>query len=59
MKRLWMISLLVICCITIISAGCNIAGIKLPDIAVRIMGILDLCAIPVLIYSTIKMRQQK
>ena len=53
-KILWTVSLLVICCITIIWTVFNFAGIKLPDMAVRIMGILDLCAIPVLIYSTVK-----
>ena len=35
-----------------------IVMIDLPDMAVRIMGIIDLCAIPVLIYSTLKMRKK-
>ena len=56
-KTLWTISLLTICCITILWAACSLIGIRLPDMAVRIMGILDICAIPVLIYSTIKMRK--
>ena len=58
-KSLWTLSLLVICCITIVWTVCRFAGIDLPDSAVRIMGILDLCAIPVLIYSTVKIREQK
>jgi hypothetical protein len=58
-KILWTLSLLVICCITIISVVCRFAGIQIPDIAERIMGVLDLCAIPVLIYSSIKMRKEK
>ena len=56
-KTLWTISLLVICCITIFWTVCSFAGIHLPDLVVRIMGILDLCAIPVLIYSTVKMKK--
>ena len=55
---LWTISLLVICFITIIGVGCNVAGIDLPDSLVRIMGVLDLCAIPVLIYSTVRITKK-
>ena len=52
-------SLLLICCITIVWTGCNLAGVVLPDMVVRIMGLLDLCAIPVLVYSTIRIRKSK
>ena len=55
---LWTLSLLTICIIVIIWTVCSFAGIDLPDLAVRIMGIIDLCAIPVLIYSTLKMRKK-
>lgn len=58
MQLLWTISLLVICCITIIWTVCSFAGVTIPDVAVRIMGILDLCAIPVLIYSTVKSKRK-
>ena len=58
-KSLWTLSLLVICCITIIWTVCKFAGIDLPDSVVRIMGILDLCAIPVLVYTTIKVKEQR
>ena len=57
-KILWTLSLLTICIIVIIWTACNFAGIDLPDMMVRIMGIIDLCAIPVLIYSTLKMRKK-
>ena len=68
MKTLWTASLLLICCITIVWTGCcitivwtgcNLAGVVLPDMVVRIMGLLDLCAIPVLVYSTIRIRKSK
>ena len=42
---------------TIILAGSNIIGIELPDIAVRIIGIVDLIALPVLAYTTVKKYQ--
>jgi len=48
--RLWAISLLVIGIVTIIGAGCNVMGIQLPDIAVRILGVIDLIALPVLAF---------
>ena len=58
-KTLWTASLLLICCITIVWTGCNLAGVVLPDMVVRIMGLPDLCAIPVLVYSTIRIRKSK
>jgi hypothetical protein len=58
-KSLWTLSLLAICCITIVWTVCKFAGMDLPDSAVRIRGLLDLCAIPVLIYTTIKIKEQK
>ncbi len=56
---MWTISLLVITCITLAWVICNFTGVKLPDAVTRIMGILDLCAIPILIYAAIKMRKNK
>ena len=51
---MWCFSLLIISIATIILAGSNIIGIELPDIAVRIIGIVDLIALPVLAYTTVK-----
>ena len=50
----WGISLIVIGIATFILAGAKIVGIDLPDVAVRILGIVDLVALPVLAYSTIR-----
>ena len=50
----WSISLILIGLATIILAGSNIVGIELPDAAVRILGIVDLIALPFLAYSTVK-----
>ena len=51
---LWSISLLVIGLVAIILTGLNIIGIDVPDIVVRIIGVIDLLALPVLAYTTVK-----
>ncbi len=51
---MWGLSLMIIGIATIILAGSNIIEIELPDIAVRITGIIDLIALPVLAYTTVK-----
>ena len=51
---MWSISLIVIGIATIILAGSNLMGVDLPDIAVRICGITDLAALPVLAFTTVK-----
>ena len=50
----WSISLIVIGIATFILAGASVVGIDLPDVAVRILGIADLVALPILAYSTIR-----
>lgn len=50
----WSISLLVVGLASLILAGTNIVGIELPDVAVRMLGVVDLIALPFLAYSTVK-----
>ena len=50
----WSISLMVIGLSAFILAGSNVVGIELPDVVVRILGIIDLIALPFLAYSTVK-----
>ena len=50
----WCISLLVIAVASIIIAGAKILGQELPDTIVRILGILELLAIPVLCYTSVR-----
>ena len=52
--RLWGLSLIVISVIAVVLAVCNMVEIELPDAAVRIMGVLDICAILVFVYTSIK-----
>lgn len=51
---IWSVSLLIISIATIILAGANIVGIDLPDVFVRVLGVIDLVAVPFLVFSTIK-----
>lgn len=51
---MWWLSFSIISVVTVIWAVCNIVGIELSDMTVRIMGVLDICAMPVLIYASIK-----
>ena len=50
----WSISLMVIGLSAFILAGSNVVGIELPDVVVWILGIVDLIALPFLVYSTVK-----
>ena len=52
-ERIWSISLIVIGIATFILAGSSVIGIELPDIAVRIIGVIDLIALLVLIYISV------
>ena len=51
---IWSISLMTIGIATFILAGSNVIGVELPDVVVRILGILDLIALPFLAYTTVK-----
>ena len=51
---LWSISLIVIGVATLILTVTNIIGIELPDIVIRIIGTIDLIALPFLAYTTVK-----
>ena len=55
-RLIWSISLLVINIITITSVA---AGSAMPDTVKRVLGVIDLIAIPVLIWSSIKLRMLK
>lgn len=55
----WSISLLVIAGLTLVTSITSIIGISLPDAAVRIIGILDLIALPVLAFTTVRMFSEK
>ncbi len=55
-RLIWSISLLVINIITITSV---VAGSAMPDTVKRVLGVIDLIAIPVLIWSSIKLRMLK
>ncbi len=56
-RILWSVSLMIIGCVSLIIAVSSMASLELPDIAERVLGIIDLISIPVLVYSSIKLRK--
>lgn len=56
---IWSVSLMLIGISTFILVGSNVIGIRLPNILIRILGIIDLIALPFLSYSTIKKISKK
>ncbi len=51
----WSISLMVIAVCTLILSISNIMGASIPDVLIRVLGILDLIACPVLMFATVRM----
>lgn len=51
---IWSISLVIIGITSVILAGSNVIGLMLPDIIVRLIGIIDLIALPVVAFTTVK-----
>lgn len=58
-RIMWSVSLIATGIATFILAGTNIIGAQLPDILVRVLGVIDLVALPVLAFSTIKLAKAK
>lgn len=52
--KLWYITMILIGLITLTLFALRMFGIEVPDMAKRIIGILEIIAIPVLAYTTIK-----
>lgn len=59
MTLVWSLCLMVIGASTIVLTVCSFAGITLPDILIRILGILNLLALPVLAFTTVKKAKKK
>ena len=57
--RLFAVSLALLGVSSLILGVTGLAGISLPDWAVRLTGVLTLISLPVLIYSTVKSYQEK
>ena len=57
--RIWAISLMVIGAATIVLAGTAAVGLTLPDAAVRILGVLELLALPTLVVTTVRKVRSK
>ena len=53
--KAWSVSLMVVGICALIISITTIAGIEVPDTIKRIIGIIDLIAVPVLAYTSVKM----
>ena len=58
-RIIWSISLLIISCVTLVIVVSDWTSLELPDMAKRGLGIINLLAIPVLVYSSTKLRMLK
>ena len=58
-NTMWSFSLMAISIATIILAGANIVAIELPDIIVRVLGVIDFVSLPVFVFSTVKKDKNK
>lgn len=56
---IWSLSLISIGICTIILAGAILLNIDLPDFITRIVGLIDLAALPILGYTTVKKWKDK
>lgn len=56
---MWSISLMVIGIATLFLIGANIFTMRLPDMIVRTLGIIDLVSLAVLVFSTVKKAKSK
>ena len=55
----WSISLIVIACITVFFTVSNFGGVDFPDMLTRTLGILDLAAVVVLVFTSVKLKKWK
>ncbi|MEE1263756.1 MULTISPECIES: hypothetical protein [Clostridia] len=58
-NTMWSISLMVIGIATLFLIGANIFTMRLPDMIVRTLGIIDLVSLAVLVFSTVKKAKSK
>ena len=56
LRKIWAVSLLILSCASLVVAISNIASYKLPDVAKWIILVVDLVAVPVMVYSSIKLK---
>lgn len=50
----WSISLMLIGVSTVITAGSNLLGFQLPDLVIRVLGVVQLLSLGSLVYSSVK-----
>lgn len=56
LRKIWAVSLLILSCASLVVAISNIASFELPDAFKWIILAVDLVAVPVMVYSFIKLK---
>ena len=54
---MWSVSLLAISIVTLILAFSNIFGIEFPNVLKILLGVIDLVALPILVYTSVKAKK--
>ncbi len=52
--KMWAISLIIISLISIIIALCNMMGITITDVIIRILGCIEIISLPFFVFSSVK-----
>lgn len=50
----WSITLLILCVSTLVIVVTRIADIELPDIMIRVLGVVELITLPIFVFTSIK-----
>ena len=59
MTFVWSITLLILCVSTLVIAVTRIVGIDLPDIMIRVLGIVELISLPIFAFTSVKKVSEK
>lgn len=59
LSKIWAVSLLILSCASLIVAISNIVSYKLPDVAKWIILAIDVVDIPVMVYSSVRLKMWK
>lgn len=58
-NRLWAVSLIAIGVATLLLLGMHLAAGSVPDLALRLLGVIELLALPVLAFTTVRKLTRK
>ncbi|SEK80385.1 hypothetical protein [Ruminococcus albus] len=59
LRKIWSVSLLILSCASLVVAISNIASFELPDVVKWIILAIDVVDIPVMVYSSVRLKMWK